>query len=174
MNYSPLCLLSLFTLCWCKILCCLFLFWNKKLMCSQSSFLHVNYCKLILFKICCKQIKKTHGPFWFFHLAKRDDTMRNFTCFLFIRTLCSLIYAEAFASLQRARTTLVVRDNWDVTVQLVGPELLTQVTGTKGGELDPPAPQGLWLCLCPSAAKPAGGASTSREQRLEGISVFLS
>lgn len=87
--------------------------------------------------------------------------MRNFTYFLFIRTLWSLICAEAFASLQRVRTSLVVRDNWDVTVQLVGPgtELLTRVTGPR---------EESWILqlhgVCGCVCVPARGASTSYEE----------
>lgn len=136
--------------CWCKVLRCLLLFWKKKIRYSQSSFLPDNYYKFKFFWIFCKQIlnttSKAHGPFWFFHLAKRDDAKGNLTCFLLFRALCYQIYAEAFASLQRPRASFMLCGSWEATLQLAGPALSfsleSQGSGSRpevpGAELHPP------------------------------------
>lgn len=167
MNYSPLCPLSLCTLLLVQGTMLSASILKKKIRYSQSSFLPDNYYKFKFFWIFCKQIlnttSKAHGPFWFFHLAKRDDAKGNLTCFLLFRTLCCQIYAEAFASLQRPRASFMLCGSWEATLQLAGPALSFSLESqgsrsrpeVPGAELHPPTLRSVYVCLCNSAANPA-------------------
>lgn len=157
MHYSPLCPFSLCTLLLVQGTMLSTSILEKKLGTHKVVFSLI-IVRVKLLQICCWQIlnttTKAHGPFWFFHLAKRDDAKGNLTCFLLFRTLCYQIYAEAFASLERLRASFMLCGNWEATLQLAGPgtELLSRITGIK---IPPWSPWSRVVCLCNSAANPA-------------------